>query len=87
METTLFVLIIVLSVAVLILLGIMIAVFFATKKLMATIQRIAEIAQDGTKTAADIVHEVKEKIINPMTMSAIFAQIMRSTSGRKGRRR
>lgn len=87
METTLFILIIVLSVAVLILLGIMIAVFIATNKLMKTIQRIAEIAQDGTKTAADIVHEVKEKIINPMTMSAIFAQIMRATSGNKRRRR
>jgi flagellar basal body-associated protein FliL len=87
METTLFILIIVLSVAVLILLGIMIAVFIAANKLMKTIQRIAEIAQDGTKTAADIVHEVKEKIINPMTMSAIFAQIMRATSGNKRRRR
>ncbi len=87
METTLFILIIVLSVAVLILLAIMIAVFFATRKLMKTIQRIAEIAQDGTKTAADIVHEVKEKIINPMTMSAIFAQILQATSGKKRRRR
>ncbi|MDQ5944070.1 MAG: hypothetical protein QG658_136, partial [Patescibacteria group bacterium] len=48
METTLFILIIVLSVAVLILLGIMIAVFIAANKLMKTIQRIAEIAQDGT---------------------------------------
>lgn len=87
METTLFILIIVLSVAVLILLAIMIAVFFAAKKLMKTIQKIAELAQDGTKTAADIVHEVKEKVINPMTMSAIFAQIMRATSGNKRRRR
>ncbi len=87
METTLFILIIVLSVAVLILLAIMIAVFFAARKLMKTIQRIAEIAQDGTKTAADIVHEVKEKIINPMTMSAIFAQILQATSGKKRRRR
>ncbi len=87
METTLFVLIIVLSVAVLLLLGIMIAVFFAAKKLLKTIQYIAELAQDGTKTAADIVHEIKEKIINPMTMSAIFAQIMRATSGNKRKRR
>ncbi len=87
METTLFILIIVLSVAVLILLAIMIAVFFAARKLVKTIQRIAEIAQDGTKTAADIVHEVKEKIINPMTMSAIFAQILQATSGKKRRRR
>lgn len=87
METTLFILIIVISVAVLLLLGIMIAVFFAVNKLMKTIQKIAELAQDGTKTAADIVHEVKEKIINPMTMSAIFAQIMRATSGNKRRRR
>ena len=87
METTLFILIIVLSVAVLILLAIMIAVFFAARKLMKTIQRIAEIAQDGTKTAADIVHEVKKKIINPMTMSAIFAQILQATSGKKRRRR
>ncbi len=87
METTLFVLIIVLSVAVLVLLGIMIAVFIGLNKLMKTIQNIAEIAQDGTKTAADIVHEVKEKIINPMTMSAIFAQIMRDTSRRRGRRK
>ncbi len=87
METTLFILIIVLSVAVLMLLAIMIAVFFAARKLMKTIQRIAEIAQDGTKTAADIVHEVKEKIINPMTMSAIFAQILQATSGKKRRRR
>lgn len=87
METTLFILIIVLSVAVLILLTIMIAVFFAARKLVKTIQRIAEIAQDGTKTAADIVHEVKEKIINPMTMSAIFAQILQATSGKKRRRR
>ena len=87
METTLFILIIVLSVAVLVLLGIMIAVFIAANKLLKTIQKIAEIAQDGTKTAADIVHEVKEKIINPMTMSAIFAQIMRATSGNKRRRR
>lgn len=87
METTLFILIIVLSVAVLILLAIMIAVFFAARKLVKTIQRIAEIAQDGTKTAADIVHEVKEKIINPMTMSAIFAQILQATSGKKRGRR
>ena len=87
METTLFILIIVLSVAVLILFANMIAVFFAARKLMKTIQRIAEIAQDGTKTAADIVHEVKEKIINPMTMSAIFAQILQATSGKKRRRR
>ena len=87
METTLFILIIVLSVAVLILLAIMIAVFFAARKLVKTIQRIAEIAQDGTKTAADIVHEVKEKIINPMTMSAIFAQILQATSDKKRRRR
>lgn len=87
METTLFILIIVLSVAVLILLAIMIAVFFTARKLVKTIQRIAEIAQDGTKTAADIVHEVKEKIINPMTMSAIFAQILQATSGKKRRRR
>lgn len=87
MDVTLFVLIIVLSIAVLILLGIMIAVFIGLSKLMKTIQNIAEIAQDGTKTATDIMHEVKEKIINPMTMSAIFAQIMRDTSRRRGRRK
>lgn len=86
MDTTLFVLIIVISIAVLVLLGIMIVVFIALNKLMKTIQHIAEIAQDGTKTAADIVHEVKEKIINPMTMSAIFAQVMKATSGKKRRR-
>jgi hypothetical protein len=87
MDVTLFILIIVLSVAVLILLGIMIAVFIGLNKLLKTIQKIAELAQDGTKTAADIVHEIKEKIINPMTMSAIFAQIMRATSGNKRKRR
>lgn len=87
METTLFVLIIVLSIATLVLLGIMIAVFIGLNRLMKTIQNIAEIAQDGTKTAADIMHEVKEKIINPMTMSAIFAQIMRDTSRKRGRRK
>jgi flagellar basal body-associated protein FliL len=87
MDVTLFILIIVLSVAVLVLLGIMIAVFIGLNKLLKTIQKIAELAQDGTKTAADIVHEIKEKIINPMTMSAIFAQIMRATSGNKRRRR
>lgn len=87
MDVTLFILIIVLSVAVLVLLGIMVAVFIAINKLLKTIQKIADLAQDGTKTAADIVHEIKEKIINPMTMSAIFAQIMRATSGNKRRRR
>ena len=87
MDVTLFILIIVLSVAVLVLLGIMIAVFIGLNKLLKTIQKIAELAQDGTKTAADIVHEIKEKIINPMTMSAIFAQIMRATSGNKRKRR
>lgn len=86
MDTTLFVLIIVMSVAILILLVIMIVTFFAVNKLTKTIQTIAEIAQDGTKMAADIVHEVKEKIINPMTMSAIFAQVMNATSGRKRRK-
>ncbi len=65
----------------------MIAVFIAIQKLLQTIQKIAEIAQDGTKTAADIVHEVKEKIINPMTMSAIFAQILRATQTGKRRKR
>jgi hypothetical protein len=65
----------------------MIAVFIGLNKLLKTIQKIAELAQDGTKTAADIVHEIKEKIINPMTMSAIFAQIMRATSGNKRKRR
>lgn len=87
METVLFFLILVLSVAVLILLTIMIVVFFAARKLIQTIQHIAEIAQDGTKTAADIIHEVKEKIINPMTMSAIFAQIFKATAGGRGRKR
>ncbi len=87
MDTTLFVLIIVLSIAVLILLALMIAVFVGAQKLLKTIQHIAELAQDGTKTAADIVHEIKEKIINPMTMSAIFAQILRATSGNKRRRK
>ena len=87
MEVTLFILIIVLSVAVLVLLGIMIAFFIGANKLMKTIQNIAEIAQDGTKTAADIEQEVKEKIINPMTMSAIFAQIMRDNTRRRGRRK
>lgn len=87
METTLFALLVVLSVAVIILLIIMIAVFVGVIKLVKTIQRIAEIAQDGTKSVADIVHEVKEKIINPMTMSAIFAQILRATNGRGRKRR
>ena len=87
MDITLFVLILVLSLAVLILLTIMIVLGIAINKLIKTIQNIAEIAQDGTKTAADIVHEVKEKIINPMTMSAIFAQILQATSGKKRRRR
>ena len=87
MDITLFVLILVLSLAVLILLTIMIVLGIAINKLIKTIQNIAEIAQDGTKTAADIVHEVKEKIINPMTMSAIFAQVMRGAqSRRKGRK-
>ncbi|QQS26640.1 hypothetical protein IPM44_02835 [bacterium] len=87
METTLFILIIVMSIAVLVLLGIMIAVFIATKKLLKTVQYVAELAQDGTKTATDIVHEIKDKIINPVTMSAIFAQVMRATSGNKRKRR
>ncbi|MEI7818577.1 MAG: hypothetical protein WCI47_00500 [bacterium] len=87
MDVTQFVLILVLSIAVLILLIIMIVVGLALQKFIKTLQSIAEIAQDGTKTAADIVHEVKEKIINPMTMSAIFAQIMRNNTGRKGGKR
>jgi hypothetical protein len=87
METTLFILIIVISIAVLVLLGIMIAVFIATKKLLKTVQCVAELAQDGTKTATDIVHEIKDKIINPVTMSAIFAQVMRASSGNKRKRR
>ena len=87
MQTTEFVLIVLVSIAVLVLLIIMIALFFGINRLLKTIQNIAEIAQDGTKTAADIVHEVKEKIINPMTMSAIFAQILRATTGSGGRKR
>lgn len=87
MDITVVVLTIVISIAVLLLLGIMIAVLFAVNKLLKTIQYIAELAQDGTKTAADIVHEIKEKIINPMTMSAIFAQILQATSGNKRKRR
>lgn len=87
METTLFILIIVISIAVLVLLGIMIAVFIAAKKLLKTVQYVAELAQDGTKTATDIVHEIKDKIINPVTMSAIFAQVMRASSGNKRKRR
>lgn len=87
MDTTLFILLVVLSVSVFILLVIMVAVFVAVMKLVKTIQRIAEIAQDGTKSVADIVHEVKEKIINPMTMSAILAQILRATGGRGRKKR
>lgn len=87
MQTTEFILILVLSIAVLLLLAVMIAIFFAVRKLMRTVQNIAEIAQDGTKTAADIVHEVKEKIINPMTMSAIFARVMKATMGGSRKRR
>ena len=88
MDVTQFVLILVLSIAVLILLTIMIVVAIAINKFIKTLQNIAEIAQDGTKTAADIVHEVREKVINPMTMSAIFAQIMRGAqANKKGRRR
>lgn len=87
MQTTEFVLIVLLSIAVLLLLGIMIALFIGVNKLLKTIQTIAEIAQDGTKSVADIVHEVKEKIINPMTMSAIFAQIIKNATGSTGGRR
>ncbi|MCC7543843.1 hypothetical protein IT415_04080 [bacterium] len=82
MDTTLFALTLVLSIAVLILLTIMIVLGIAINKFIKTLQKIAEIAQDGTKTASDIVHEVKEKIINPMTMSAIFAQVMRGARSR-----
>ena len=87
MQTTETILIVLIGFAVFILLIIMIALFVGVLKLLKTIQRIAEIAQDGTKTAADIVHEVKEKIINPMTMSAIFAHIMKSAMGNNGRKR
>jgi len=86
MEVTQFILSVVLSIAVFILLSIMIVIGVAISKLLKTIQKIAEIAQDGTKTAADMVHEVKEKILNPMTMSAIFAQFMRGAQGRKRRK-
>lgn len=87
MDTTQFVLILVLSIAVLILLSIMIGIFFAVRRLLATIQKIAEIAQDGTKSAADIIHDVREKIINPMTMSAVFAQFIKMATGATGRKR
>jgi predicted PurR-regulated permease PerM len=87
MQNTEFVLIVLLSIAVLLLLAIMIVVFVAISKLLKTIQNIAEIAQDGTKSVADIVHEVKEKIINQMTMSAIFAQIIKNATGSTGRGR
>ena len=87
METTLTILLIVVSISTLILVTIMIAVFVGIMKLTKTIQKIAELAQDGTKTAADMMHEVKEKILNPMTMSAIFAQIFKATAGRGKKRR
>lgn len=87
MQNTETVLIVLLGFAVLLLLIIMIVLFFGVLKLLKTIQHIAEIAQDGTKSVADIVHEVKEKIINPMTMSAIFAQIIKKAAGATGSRR
>lgn len=87
MQTTEFILIVLLAIAVLLLLGIMIAILIGVRKLLSTIQHIAEIAQDGTKSVADIIQEVKEKIINPMTMSAIFAQIIKAATKASGTRR
>lgn len=76
-------LIIVISFATILLLILAIVAIVGILKLIKVMQNIAEIAQDGTKTAAEIVHEVKEKIINPVTMTAIFAKIMSQGKGKK----
>lgn len=83
MTTVEILLLVVVSIATIVLLVLMIIAIAAILKLVKVLQNIAEIAQDGTKTAAEIVHEVKEKIINPVTMTAIFAKIISHGKGKR----
>lgn len=66
---------IIVAIATILLLLVVFAILLIVFKTLKIIRRISETAQDGTKTAFEVIEDVKTKIIGPATVSAIVAKL------------
>jgi uncharacterized membrane protein HdeD (DUF308 family) len=67
---------IIMASATILLLLIVFAILFLVFKILKIVRRISETAQDGTKTAFEVIEDVRTKIIGPATLSAIATSLL-----------